>query len=88
MKSAYEKAMERLNKEAPRRSLTDAEKAEIAEIDNQAEARLAETRLAFDAKLAGANPMEAYELQQELQHELARIEEKRESDKDAIWNRA
>lgn len=88
MKSAYEKAMERLNKEAPRRSLSDVEKAEIAEIDNQAEARLAETRLAFDAKLAGANPMEAHELQQELQQELARIEDKRESDKDAIWNRA
>lgn len=87
MKSAYEKAMERLNKEAPRRSLSDDEKAELAEIDNQADARVSETRLAYDAKLAGLNPMEAHSLQEELQQEVARIEAKRESDKDAIWNR-
>ena len=88
MKSAYELAMERLNKEAPRRTLSDADKAEMAEIDSQADARAAEARLAYDAKMAGANPMEAHELQQELQSEIARIEEKRESDKDAIWKRA
>ena len=74
MKSAYEKAMERLNKEAPRRSLSDAEKSEIAGIDNQADARIAETRLAFDAKLAGANPMEMEALKQEMQQEREEFE--------------
>lgn len=88
MKSAYEKAMERLNKESPRRSLSDEDRAEMAEIDTKADARIAETRLAYDAKMAGANPMEAGAMGQELQQEIARIEEQRETDKDAVWKRS
>jgi hypothetical protein len=87
MKSAYERAMERLNQESPSRELSDEEKARIAEIENHAEARIAETKLAYDGKLATANPMEAEVLRQELVTEIARIEEKRDADKDAIWNR-
>lgn len=88
MKSAYEKAMERLAKESPTRTLSDGEKTEIAELDKKMDARVAETKLSFDAKLAAANPMEAEALHQDLVAEVARIEEKREAEKDAIWKRA
>lgn len=86
MKSAYERAMERLNKESPTKELSDEEKARIAEIENQAQARIAETQLAYDTKIAEANPMEAETLRQELVTEITRIEEKQNADKDAIWN--
>ena len=87
VKSAYEKAMERLNAESPSRELSDAEKTEISDIETQATARIAEIRLNFDAKIATANPVEAVELQQEMASEIVRIEEKREASKDEIWNR-
>jgi hypothetical protein len=86
MKSAYELAMERLEKKKPARQLNDYQKAQMAELDNQAEARIAGVNLNFDAKIATANPMEAEELGIEKHHEIARIEEKRDADKDALWN--
>ncbi|MFP6584073.1 MAG: hypothetical protein VCD00_16155 [Candidatus Hydrogenedentota bacterium] len=88
MKSAYEKAMERLAKESPSRTLSDEEKTEIAELDKKMDAQVAEAKLSFDAKMAVANPVEAEVMHQELVAEVARIEEKREADKDAIWKRA
>jgi hypothetical protein len=42
MKSAYEKAMERLNAASPPRQLSDEEKAEISDIETHAAARIAE----------------------------------------------
>ncbi|MFP6617338.1 MAG: hypothetical protein VCB26_13115 [Candidatus Hydrogenedentota bacterium] len=87
MKSAYEKAMERLNAASPPRQLSDEEKAEISDIETHAAARIAELRLGFDTKIAVANPIESAELQQEMAAELVRIEEKRDAAKDEIWNR-
>jgi hypothetical protein len=87
LKSAYEKAMERLSAESPSRDLSDAEKAEIADIDTQATARIAEVRLNFDPKIATANPMEIPALQQEMAADIARIEDKRDAAMDEIWNR-
>ena len=87
MKSAYELAMERLNQESPSRSLSDAEKAEMAEIDKKFDAKIAELTLAHDAKLATLDPVSAMDAQQELNQEVAQLNEKRESEKDALWNR-
>ena len=42
MKSAYELAMERLEKQAPTRTLTAAQKTEIAELEATAKAKIAE----------------------------------------------
>lgn len=86
MKSAYELAMERLNKESPSRQLSDDEKAEMAEIDKKYDAKAAELNLAHDAKVA-ANPMEAMELKQLLAADIASLEEKRAAEKDAVWDR-
>ena len=45
MKSAYELAMERLNKTAPTIKLTDKQKKELAEIDSKYAAKIAEREL-------------------------------------------
>ena len=45
MKSAYELAMERLQKASPSSSLTDEQKKELAEIDSKYQAKIAEKEL-------------------------------------------
>ena len=45
MKSAYELAMERLQKTAPSLSLTEEQKKELAEIDSKYRAKIAEKEL-------------------------------------------
>ena len=45
MKSAYELAMERLEKQSPSAKLTDKQRAEIAEIDKVFRAKIAEKEL-------------------------------------------
>jgi hypothetical protein len=87
MKSAYERAMERLNAALPSRKLSEAEKAEIADIETQATARIAEVRLSFDAKAVTSNPIEETESRREMAVDIARIEEKRDAAKDEVWNR-
>jgi hypothetical protein len=47
MKSAYELAMERLNKVAPTVKLSAAQKAEIADLESRAAAKIAERELAI-----------------------------------------
>ena len=89
MKSAYERAMERMEAEAgPTKKLSDDEKERIAEIDNRHNATIAELKLAYDTKLASAPYEEAETLQKELTSELAALEQKREEAKGAIWNNA
>ena len=89
MKSAYEIAMEKLNAASgPLRALSDEQKERVAEIDKSYDAKIAETKLTYDEKLATAPPEDAKDLQQELTSELARWEEKRETEKESIWNEA
>jgi hypothetical protein len=45
MKSAYELAMERLQKASPSLSLTEEQKKELAELDSKYEAKIAEKEL-------------------------------------------
>ena len=54
MKSAYELAMERLNKTAPTIKLSDAQKKEIAELESQYAARLAAREIALKGEIAQA----------------------------------
>lgn len=90
MKSAYEIAMERLAKESgPVRSLTDAQRARIADINATYDAKAAEVRLQYDTKLnAIATADEAHLLQAQLADELASLESRREREKEAVWNEA
>ncbi len=88
MKSAYELAMERLERDTgPSKKLTDEQKAQIAEIDNAYEARIAEQRLQYESKLSSATSMEEIEsLRAEMADAIASLEAERDAKKDAIWN--
>jgi hypothetical protein len=54
MKSAYELAMERLNKNAPAVKLSDAQKKELAELDSKYAAKIAEREIALNTEIAKA----------------------------------
>ena len=87
MKSAYEKALERMQAESgPQKKLSDEERARIAEIDNQYEAKIAQTKLKFQARLFSAAPPEKAAAQAELTEEIQRLERRRDEEKDNIWN--
>ncbi len=87
MKSAFELAMERLEKDSgPTRKLTDGQKARIAEIDKKYDAKAAEARLDYDNCLASAPPSEMESVRNKLAEALASIEDSRERDKERVWN--
>lgn len=88
MKSAFEKAMERLEQaEGPGKRLTPEQKDAIAEIENKYEAAVAEAKIGFDARLAAATNAQEYdETRADMVREMARLEEKRNADKEAVWS--
>lgn len=54
MKSAYELAMERLNKTSPTTKLTAEQKQQLAELDSRYAAKIAEREIALESELAKA----------------------------------
>lgn len=88
MKSAYELAMERLEKSAPSITLTDAQKAEIAEIESIAKARTAEKELFLGEQIqkarAAGNFGDVEALEKQLAGETRRIREDAEAGKEKI----
>jgi len=84
MKSAYELAMERLGGEGA--GLSDETKRKLAEIDEVYQAKIAETRIMFEARIsaAGADREKLTEAQDALRDEIARMERRRESAKDKV----
>jgi hypothetical protein len=88
MKSAYELAMERLEKKAPSVALTPEQKAQIAEIDSTFKARIAERELFLKDQVAKAehagNLDEAESLRKQLAIEIRRFEEDAESSKEKL----
>lgn len=84
MKSAYELAMERLEKEKPSSPpLTDEQKAQLAEIDKDYEAKVAQARVMADERLK-KEPMHHHDIQKELQDEIERLESEKEAKKNEI----
>lgn len=82
MKSAFEIAMARLEKEAPAQSLSDQQKKELADLDNLYEAKKAERKIFLEGKIQGAiGTTEEEGLRRQLQSELARLGEELESKK-------
>ena len=71
MKSAYELAMERLEKSAPSVTLSDAQKAEIAEIDSTFKARIAEKELFLQGKIRDARQAGKFDELEALEKQLA-----------------
>lgn len=70
MKSAYELAMERLEKQSPSLKLTDEQKAEIAEIESVARAKVAEKELFLQGQIAKAMATGDFETVQQLERQL------------------
>lgn len=54
MKTAYELAMERLNKSAPAKKMSAAQKQELAELDSKYAAKTAEREIALQDEIARA----------------------------------
>lgn len=88
MKSAYELAMERLEKESPTTKLSDQQRQQLAEIDQLFKARIAEKEINLGNRLAAARQQgnfgEIAELEQQLQREVERLQQKAEDEKDRI----
>ncbi|MEW6306531.1 MAG: hypothetical protein AB1705_23950 [Verrucomicrobiota bacterium] len=88
MKSAYELAMERLNKSAPMAKLTDEQKKEIAELDSKYAAKIAEREIFLKDKISKAAEEGNYEaiaeLEQELSRERRKLQTELEEKKEAI----
>jgi hypothetical protein len=89
MKSAYELAMSRLEKNVPTRSLSEEQKMALAEIDSEFDARIAERRIFLEGELAKAAGDEAtsQDLRRQLAGEVATLQEKRELRKEQLRNR-
>jgi len=79
MKSAYELAMERLEKASPSISLTEDQKKEIAEVDSTYRAKIAERELFLKDQIRKAqnagNSEEAESLEKQLASEIRRLQE-------------
>lgn len=83
MKSAYELAMERLG---GKQEYTDEKKQQLADVDNRYTAKIAEAKIRADEQLKKAmtDPAIQDTIQEELARDIARFEEKRESEKDKV----
>jgi hypothetical protein len=88
MKSAYELAMERLEKASPSLSLTEDQKKELAEVDSVYRAKIAEKELFLRnqiQKARGAGKFEEVEsLEKQLGSEIQRLQEECEAKKEKL----
>ena len=86
MKSAYELAMERLNKQGPQKKLTEKQKNELAELDSRYAAKIAEREIFLKGELAKAAGNGDFEACEQLEKQIvserktlrAELEEKKE----------
>jgi len=88
MKSAYELAMERLAKDQPTVTLTDDQKKQLAEIDSQFKARIAEKELFLNGETAKAQAAgkfdEVESLQKQLRSDIRRLQEDCDTKKEKL----
>jgi gamma-glutamylcyclotransferase (GGCT)/AIG2-like uncharacterized protein YtfP len=86
MKSAYELAMERLNKTSPAAKLTNEQKKELADLDSKYAAKVAEREIFLKGELQKAAGKGDWEAMDQLERQLiserknlqAELEEKKE----------
>ena len=88
MKSAYELAMERLQKASPTVTLTDDQKKQIAEIDSSFRAKIAEREVFLKDQIQEAQTTgkfeEAESLEKQLAAEIRRLQEDCEARKEKL----
>lgn len=91
MKSAYELAMERLDKSAPTKKLTAAQKKKIADVSDKYQSKIAEREIFLKDQITEARrqgEMEAVEqLEKQLVSERKVLNEELEEKKEAIRNK-
>ena len=88
MKSAYELAMERLEKKTPSIALTNEQKQQIAEIESTYKARIAEKELFLKGEMEKARAGGKYEewgaLEKQLSVEMRRLQEDCDAKKEKL----
>lgn len=86
MKSAYELAMERLNKTAPSVKLSAEQKSAIAELESQFAAKIAAREIALKSEMAKVadDPAKADEVRAQLTHERQKLQSELEEKKEAV----
>jgi hypothetical protein len=88
MKSAYELAMERLQKTSPSLSLTEEQKKELAELDSKYQAKIAENELFLKDQIRKAQTEGKVDdidsLQKQLASEVRRFQEECEAAKEKL----
>jgi hypothetical protein len=91
MKSAYELAMERLNKTAPIAKVSEEQKKEIAELDSKYGAKIAEREIFLKGEIANAaakGDFEGHEqLEKQLSSERRRLQAELEDKKEEVRQR-
>jgi hypothetical protein len=90
MKSSYELAMERLNKQGPSVKLTDTQKKELAELDTRYAAKIAEREIFLKGELAKAvekgDGEEYQQIEKQLVSERKKFQAELEDKKEAVRN--
>ena len=71
MKSAFELAMERLEKESPTQELTEDQKAKLSELSKVYEAKIADKELFLNREIAKAEEAGEFEQIEQLTKQLA-----------------
>ena len=88
MKSAYELAMERLQKQSPTVKLSNAKKAELAELESQYAAKIAQRELSLKDEITKAqshgNLEEVDQLRAQLAHDRAKLQVELEEKKERV----
>jgi hypothetical protein len=88
MKSAYELAMERLQKGSPTITLTPEQKAELAEIDSSFNAKIAERKIFLTDQITKATAAGKFDdvesLEKQLTADLRRLQEDCEQKKEKL----
>jgi hypothetical protein len=88
MKSAYELAMERLEKGAPSIALTEEQKKQLADVDSTYKAKIAEKQLFLRSEIEKAqgsgNFEETEKIEKQLAAEIARLREDCEAKKEKL----
>jgi hypothetical protein len=88
MKSAYELAMERLEKASPSTPLTKDQKKQIAEVDSVYRAKIAEREVFLKDQIRNAQTTgkleEAQSIEKQLASEMRRLQEECEAKKEKL----
>lgn len=88
MKSAYELAMERLEKASPSISLSEDQKKEIAEVDSVCRAKIAEKEVFLKDQIrkaqAAGNHEETESFEKQLASEIRRLQQDCETKKEKL----